>query len=295
MLQDEFITPAYASSFSATFIDGYSFRHLFDYLKNFNNNCSIILSNNRIRIEQSDYKSTIYNVVTINTNNLLEYKLAPADNIDEIIFQVNISDIISMIKIVGKKDSVKLYKNSMSNKLRIKIANQANFNSAFDESCSIKIQDSAEQYVYELPNYSKPETNPTAKAQTARFVKLCKSLSQVKCNNISIKLYPNGIRFEAKTDGELTSLVEDIGQCGDMVVVANNYSTKLVNKVNQKELATLYVRNSVIKNLNKLGNLISSHSSLVYFYVEEGYPLKILSRVGLYGKIRIYITSDNNE
>jgi hypothetical protein len=289
---EKLVTPMYIASFSATFLDGFSFRHIFDYLKSFNNECDFILTPSYMRIEQCDYTSTVFNVIDIKASNLLEYKFDSGTNdINEIYFRLNLHDTNNMFKMVLKKEGLRIYKFANSNELHFQIISHTNYSNT--DHGIVKLQEITERLVYELPTYTVPESNPSVKTQTLRIVKICKTISQVKTSKAKLIIYPNGIRFEAKMDGDIIVINDEIGQCGGLVIVGESGGKlKLVRKIDTSELMVLEIKTSILKSLSKIGDLVSSYGSIVKVFIEKDLPLKILSNVGVYGKLRVYLRSN---
>lgn len=270
-MEDSIISSSlWSSIFTLVFLDGYSFRHMFDYLKSCESTCDVVMSADYIRISQCELSQAMLNIIEINVADLLEYYFYAVT--PEITFRINIADINGIAKSIGKKEGLRIYKLENSNELRFQISNQSNFSThlSINDFGTIKVQEVLGGIVYTEPTYIRTERDANVKVQTARFTKICKSISQVKSTNIRVIIYEEGIKFESKSDGDITAITDQIGIC-------NN------------ELMVFVINSSLFKNLNKISNLVNNNNSIVKFYIEENKPLKLIVPISMYGRLKVYL------
>ena len=283
------------ASFVAEFSDGYSFRNMFEYLRVTNSHGTFIFKKDEICYMQGDDNNTILNQIEILVHELPDYKFKSST--PEIVIGINIQDIRSITKTIGKKDSVILYKQPNSNDIQIQIVNSSRGTGRQNYS-KVRLQ-RREIPDYSLPDFQNDEKHPNFTIPSADFSRTCTSISSVKCDKIIIHGYPRGTQFDAVMHGGVVQRYERMGSCEMIsgivrdacILDENGNPGKRVKMVVKSDgpVPSVVVRTSTIKALSKLNNL--SANGTIKFYMEPDNPIKIMSKIGTYGTLRVYIKS----
>jgi len=265
------------SSFVADFNEGYFLRNMFEYLKNTNSSGIFVFKEDTITYEQSEQSKTIVNEFEINTSDLVRYEF---NSVAPIRIGLNLHDVLSITKTVGKKDGLRFYKLAKDPFLYIQIISQNNTNTIEKDNFSVIKPQNIKPLTFSPPEYSRTEKNPNVTLVNTRFIKLCKALSSLKCDTITAIGYPEGITLISMSQGILVGRIEKIGVVEDEPI--ENFE-KLPNNPIVK------MRYSTMKFLGRIGNLCSSGT--IKIFMEKDKPMKLITKIGNYGVIRVYIYS----
>lgn len=260
--------------FYADFSDGYSFRNLVEYLKNTNITGNLAFKKDGIFYEQHNNSTTLLNAIEIRGYDLSAYIYN--SNSEVINVGVNLANFRSITKSVGKKDSIRLYMVIDNPMLYISISSP-NTKELNRNNVSVIRPQKLDVTGYTFPEYDRTETNPNCTAPSFDFNKMCMAMHSIKCNQVKIYSEGNNIIFKGMFDGDIVGRIDTFG----------------VNKRNHTSIADIeasyyiLIETSTIKALGKLNNL--SPNGTIKMYLEEDRPFKIISNVGSYGKLTIYL------
>lgn len=266
-----------SSYFVADFNDGYSLRNTLEYLKNTNSSGVLKFFPDKIVYEQSDKTKVIVNKIEINTSDLAHYEFYSENNLISI--GLNISDVLSVTKTIGKKDGVRFYKLKDEQYLYIQIISQSS-NAVEKDNVSIIKPQQINLLPFEEPEYERSERTPNAAILSSKFSKLCKALSALKCETITVIGYPEGITFASISQGVLIGRIEKIGNVDD---------EPIDSCIENMKRPLIKIRCSTMKSLGKIGNLCTT--GMVKMFIEHGKPLKLISKIGNYGTLKSFIYS----
>lgn len=294
--QPQTILTDIGSSFIAEFSDGYSFRNMIEYLRVTNAQGNFRFDEDGIKYEQSDATQTILNQIEIFKYELTKYEFY--SRTDQVIVGVNISDVRSITKTIGKKDAVRLYKKSNDPMLYIQIIH--NSRGADRTNVSVVRPRQVDLDQYDLPEYQRDEKHPNFTLPASDFSRACTAISSVKCDMVLIHGFSGGAQFDAMMEGGIVRRFERLGNCDDCVLTQgrpdqsgssgnNERQSRRLKLIIKNERPTIKVRTSTIKALSKLNNL--SSNGTVKFYMEQVNPLKLVCRIGTYGTLRVFIRS----
>lgn len=283
------------SSFSIEFPDGFTFKHIIEYLRITNSHGTFIFKKDSIMYMQGDANSSILNEIIINTSSL-KYEFESAN--ESIDVGINIQDIRTLTKNINKRDGMILIKPPNEDYLdviHIDSKNQVN------QSCGKVRLQYREQAEYELPVYSNDENNPNFSIPASEFCRKCNNISSVKCDTILINCYPKGARFDAFIHGGVVEKYEPFGSCDiksgfiDTARLSGDSGDKFVRLVvkTNDPVPIVKVRTVTVKALSKLNNL--STNGTIRFYMEPNNPIKIISPISSYGILRIYIKNYDSD
>lgn len=260
--------------FYADFSDGYSFRNLIEYLKNTNTTGNLSFKKTGVYYNQHNTSKTLLNSIEIRGYDLSSYIYNTSKDVINI--GVNLAGFRSITKSVGKKDSIRLYMLNDDPLLYISISSP-NTKELNRNNVSVIRPQKLEVNEYTLPNYNRQETDPNCTAPSFDFNKMCMAMHSMRCNHVKIYSEDNSIIFKGMFDGDIVGRIDAFG-------IRKKSQTSSINDTNDYYIQ---IETSTIKALGKLNNL--SPNGTIKMYLEESSPFKIISNVGSYGKLIIYL------
>ncbi len=288
------------TSLIVVFYDGYTFRNLIEYIRTINTEGYFEFGKEYIHYMQHNSTNTILNQIEIDTTELIEYEFH--SKINKFIIGFKIETIRNITRSIGKKDSLRIYKVPRDNRIYFQIIGQSSKMGNQDNIKYITPLQVNHIIQYDVPKYERDERNPNCKVKSSIFTKMCTGMITFKCTSMTVKGYDNGLLFFGNAGpGKLNGSVSRFGQIDDNVNKFENLSTcnidfDLIKP--PKKCAKLKIHSSnninvinipvqIIKSLSKLNNL--SYSGFIKFIIEGDNPLKLITNIGSYGKLRIYI------
>lgn len=265
------------SSFVADFIDGYSLRNLIEYLRSTNTHGNFIFTKEGIYYQQTDASYSIINEFDIDAAELVCYEFSSEE--EHIIVGVNINDMRTLTKSIGKKDSVRLYKVAGDPILYIQIIGSSERSSERANMSIIRPQ-KVPLITYDLPEY----TRPNLVVHALVFSKACAGMTSIKCASVETTSTGKGIVFKAVMANGIVGKVESLG---DTKVTSLGAAPPKLNLVDPDTYINVNVKASTIKALSKINNLTSNGT--VKIYTETGKPLKFTTKIGSYGILNIFV------
>lgn len=265
------------ASFVAEFIDGYSFRNLIELLRAVSTTCNFHFSKEGISYEQADPDQCIIVRWIIYASELIDYSYQSTN--PTTIVGINVNNLRSITKTIGKKDGVKIYKVAKEAPIYIQIG-ASEKGTERKNVCTILPQE-VDQIYYDIPPYDQGEDSPNCVVQAATFSKVCTSITSVKCKMIMVASNSRGITLSTITDLGTTSRAESLGNGAKSRPQINNGDVAIKTKF------------PLIKALSKLNNLTSQ--GMVKFYTQPNNPIKLLTRIGSYGTLEIYLLAPEEE
>lgn len=274
--------------FYAEFSDGYSFRNLIEYLKSTNTNGNFIFHKNGISYSQHNNSNSLLNFIELRACDLPIYIYHSTD--ENIKVGVNLSNLRSITKSVGKKDSIRLFMINESPLLHISISSP-NTKELNRNNISVIRPQKLDNVQYELTEYERDEGSPNCTTPAFDFNKMCSAMNALKCNHILVYGDENSIVFKGMFDGDLVGRTDTFGLAKKKDLLFGHYSGMEADThhLNQKiePSYSIKIDVSTIKALGKLNNL--SPNGTIKMYMEENLPFKMISNIGSYGKLLIYL------
>lgn len=255
------------SSFCAEFVDGYSLRCLIELLRSITSVCNIHFYRNCISFEHGNQEQTAIVKWKIDSNELINYVYNSQSNCISV--GINTTFLRQIAKNANKKDMIKFYKLPGDKNMYVEIGSLDKNSSR--TSISTLVTQTVEQVIYDIPEYS---LTPTCIVPSSLFSKVCLSLCATKNKNFLIEISGKGLVFNTLMDAGTNSRSETLN---------NGFNNPSTDKVYIK------VDSSVIKAISKINNLTSQ--GIVKIYSCEGYPLKLTTNIGYYGKLEIYLVN----
>lgn len=295
----------------AEFSDGYSLRNLIEYLKNTNVAGNFVFTPEDITYSRSDAANTILNEIYIHKSDLSYYVYnAPAA---EVVVGVTISNLRKITKPIGKKDSVRMYMLAGDPLLYIQIVSTNTKALSRNNANFVRPQANIERLVYDVTGYTRTEDNPNCTIPITDFCRMCTAMNSISCSYVTIRGLARGAIFEAMTDGSISGRIDKFGIIDehktvapspiDLSVIDSVMSNLHPDKIKASNVKTprlliqapidesetrIRVRISTIKALSKINNL-SPPTGHIKLYIEPDLPLKLVCKIGTYGKLTIYL------
>ena len=286
--------------FYAEFSDGYSFRNLIEYLKSTNTNGNFIFHKDGISYSQHNNSNSLLNFIEIRSCDLPVYVYRSTE--DSIRVGINLSNLRSITKSVGKKDSIRIYMVYNNPLLHISISSP-NTKELNRNNISVIRPQKLEVVEYEINAYQREETSPNCTTPAFDFNKMCSAMNALKCSHILVYGDDTSIVFKGMFDGDLVGRTDtfgiikkkedqlpqlhEISEFGKIITQA--YPENIPNTISKSAITqhNIKIDVSTIKALGKLNNL--SPNGTIKMYMEEGLPFKMISNIGSYGKLTIYL------
>jgi hypothetical protein len=289
--------------FYAEFSDGYSFRNLIEYLKSTNTNGNFIFHKDGISYSQLNNSNSLLNFIELRGYDLPVYVYRTNEEFVRV--GINLSNLRSITKSVGKKDSIRIYMIHNNPHLHISISSP-NTKELNRNNISIIRPQKLDAIQYDIDEYKRDESSPNCTTPAFDFNKMCSAMNALKCSHILVYGDESSIVFKGMFDGDLVGRTDTFGitkKKDDMNMTQipeisefgkvmnqttfneNENPSSINNKMNYHHCIKIDV--STIKALGKLNNL--SPNGTIKMYMEEGLPFKMISNVGSYGKLTIFL------
>lgn len=276
---------------TACFTEAYSFRNCVDYLRHACTTGNLIFTPKNISFSRSDANGTVLSQLEIRISDITKYKYDACDENEQVLeeFAVgfNVSELAKATKSVGKKDGMYLYIPSGSNNIHIQTIGTSKGGGRSSVSYVPTLPD-VQETIYDPIEYIRSEDEPNVRIPASDFARTCNSMATNKCQYVRIIGYPEGIIFKGMMAGHTVSQIDRYGICEtrDTPPASNTSRIKVITP--SEEIAVINVRTvPLIKAMAKFSNLTSS--GIIKIYIEKDKPLKIISCVGNYGKLTVYL------
>jgi hypothetical protein len=273
--------------FYAEFSDGYSFRNLIEYLKSTNTNGNFIFHKNGVNYSQHNNTNSLLNFIEIRSCDLSVYIYNSTE--DTVKVGINLSNLRSITKSVGKKDSIRLFMVTESPLLHISISSP-NTKELNRNNISVIRPQKLEDVQYELNEYEREEIFPNCTTPAFDFNKMCSAMNALKCSHILVFGDGSSIVFKGMFDGDLVGRTDTFGITKKRDIYGGysigEESPQIIQKPEPQQYS-IKIDVSTIKALGKLNNL--SPNGTIKMYMEENLPFKMISNIGSYGKLVIYL------
>lgn len=283
----------------AHFPDGYSFRNVLGFFRQTCTRANFIFTPEGITIKEADATDTILAHAIIYADDLTEYKYNAYDENGELIEALACGfmtlEMQKSTKMVGKKDAIKLYTKKEENpNIYIQVMHAG---SKSDSNLGLRIVPILEVEVHDYKDIEYKRKTPNARAASTEFAKICADFSSLKCTYTDVIGFPDGIMFQGIESGTVKS-VETYGKVTDIRPIFSSSSRYSITggKSGSKpklsvsmpgEVSRVRINSKTIRAMTKFNNL--SPTGVIKFHLEDGNPFKIVSPIGCYGKLTLYI------
>lgn len=286
----------------ANFSDGYSLRNVLAFVRQTCTRANLIFTKDSITIKEADATDTILAHCEIYADDLTEYQYNFCDDqgnpIEAMACGFMTVDMQKATKMVGKKDAIKISTIREKNpKIYVQVTHAG---SKSDSNLGLRIVPTLDVEVHDFKEIPYKRTSPNARAPSTEFAKVCTDFSSLKCTYTDIIGFDNGIMFQGVESGTIKS-IETYGKVNkfkphNIISASTKYSLSPANPganapklhVSMKgEVSRVRINGKTIRAMCKFNNL--SPTGVIKFFLEDGNPLKIVSPVGCYGRLTLYI------
>lgn len=283
----------------AHFTDGYSFRNVLGFFRQTCTRANIVFTPKEIIIKEVDASDTILADCIIEADDLSEYKYNAKDENGETLDAVACGfmtlDMQKATKMVGKKDAIRLYTREEKHaKLYIQVVHAS---SKSDNNVGLRIVPLIDVPFEPFDDIRYKRSSPNARAASTEFAKICADFSSQKCTLTTAIGYPEGIVFKG-FESDIMKCLESYGTVPkmDKLISTDQYGLfpQVVDTPKPKlditdpdEVYRVEISAKIIRAMTKFNNL--SPTGVIKFFVEKEMPLKIVSPIGCYGKLVLYI------
>jgi len=294
----------------AHFPDGYSFRNVLGFFRQTCTRANFIFTPEGITIKEADATDTILAHAEIYADDLTEYRYNAYDEKGELIEALACGfttlEMQKSTKMVGKKDAIKLYTKKEENpNIYIQVMHAG---SKSDSNLGLRIVPILEVDIHDYKDIKYEKRTPNARAASTEFAKICADFSSLKCTYTDVIGFSDGIMFQGIESGTVKS-VETYGKVTNIRPIfssSNRYaisngksgsagsgSKPKLNVSMPGEVSRVRINSKTIRAMTKFNNL--SPTGVIKFHLEEGNPFKIVSPIGCYGKLTLYIRDIRKE
>lgn len=262
--------------FDATFDDGYTFRHLIEWLKATHNDGIFVLSKDLIVYERDSKTNTVFNILEIRTCDI-KYKFGKPAN-EQINLGVGMTDFVKNTK-VGKKDGFRMFRETGVDQVSCQhICSDAKNTHNTDKSfLTPKRISYDETYYIDIPV---PENSPNYSGSISEFSKVCSKITSHNPATITLAAYEEGIKLTA-FDSTGRKLKE------------NGFSVE--EDTDKEPIQTISMSLALVKALSKIKN-ISPSTGIIKFYCVPDIPtIKFILSVGCYGKLTTFLRNPKDD
>lgn len=278
---------------SAYFNDGYSLRNMLGFYRQTCPRSNIVFTPKQIIIKEEDANSTILADCTIETDELTEYDYNVVDSEGKQLGAMACGfmtlDMQKATKMVGKKDAIRLYTMSEKHpKIYIQVIHSS---SKSDSNVGLRIVPIIDVPYEPFEDIEYERDVPNARTTSSDYAKICGDFSTQKCTVTSVIGYPNGIVLKGY-ESDIMKCLESYGTVPKMdklISTTPSPSSELDENDDEEpvEVNRVNINAKIIRAMTKFNNL--SPAGVIKFFMEEDMPLKIVSHVGSYGKLVLYI------
>lgn len=304
-------------------VEGYSFRNMIGTIKSEIGVATMIFTPTDIEISFANKLGQAVHIINIKGGELSDYRYNVRDDDDNILPEYPVAfetdDFYKSTKNIGRKDGIKFYINEGARNINVqqirtggkdvgklgalfvKILNVEHTKFAFDDDDIIYRED------------------PDLKIQAKEFAELCTRTGAFKCKTLTIEKKGNEVKFLAVTADdsikeanvykidaskspallptggeeddedmdfdEFDKFLEELSVDTSVPTHTRKYT---VNIVNHPESVEVKIPIKTVRALAKIHNMSTTGSQLK-FHFAIGHPVKIVSRIGVYGTYIIYL------
>ena len=261
--------------FDANFPDGYTFRHVVEYLKSTNVDGIFNFSKNAITYERESNTNTVFNILHIRTCDI-NYSFGHED--DELVsIGLSLSDFLKNTK-VGKKDGFRMFRECGEIDISCQHMCADAQSSGSDRSFLVPKQISYDEEFF--VDIELPENSPNHTGTVGEFSKVCSKMMTFQPQYVLMTAYPRGIKLVAYNSSNKRVKQNFFGSVSDD---------------NDEGMHSITIKQSLLKAFSKIKN-ISPSTGMIKFYAEPDKPtIKIILSVGCYGKLTIFLRNPPEE
>jgi hypothetical protein len=289
---DEFII-------EADFHDGYSLRNMLVLIRQTTPRANLIFTKDGITIKETDASDSILTHCEIYGDELLNYQYNVYDDngdlVEALALGFQTTDMQKATKIVGKKNGIKLYVKKVENpSICVQRILSPSSSTSDGNLGGLRIVNILPVDIQEFEEIKYTRDRPNVKPTSTEFAKICQDFASYKCTHTDIISFDNGLILQGFESSTMKS-VEPLGRVPDIkhyqsshqIGYSGDKSKPKLNVITKDEICRIRVHSKIIRAMAKFNNL--SPSGIIKLYLEKDNPFKIVSAIGTYGKLTLYI------
>lgn len=276
---------------SAHFHDGYSLRNVIAFLRQTCTTVNMVFTPENIYIKEEDTSSTILVDCEIRMEDITDYKYDVHDEDGNLIPMIfcgfNTMDMQKATKGAGKKDGVKMFIREGDPNIYIEL-----LHTSMETGNSMGLKFVPIMVREPIPFNTIPyeSQHPNARPPIAQFSKFCSEIHSMKCTKVTVIAFENGILIQGY-ENKFVRSVQSFGTVPNSAKInKGNFHSANKPRLNirfPEEKSRITIETLIIKTMAKFNNLCPT--GVIKIYVEENKPLKIVSGIGCYGSITLYV------
>lgn len=278
----------------AHFHDGYSLRNVFQFLRNTCRCVHLVFDPEGITIEEENAQGSILVRCRIRADDLTNYQYnQDPEKVPSFFCAFNAAEMQKATKAVAKKDGLKLYVKGGSNpNIYIEVLNVGSGSNG-DGLKMIPLIENNKGGFYDI-KYERKRAN--AKPPINQFSKFCADIASLKCTKVHFIAFEHGVLIQ----GLETNEIKTIKRFGDVNIPSLPSSSRnfrngtgisgnkpRLNIHYPDEVGRITIAASAIRLMSKFNNLCPT--GIIKIFIEKENPLKIISNIGCYGTLTLYI------
>jgi hypothetical protein len=273
--------------FLAEITDGYSLRNTICMIKNEQDQITLLISKDKIKINFVNKGQHAFHDLYFNTVDFHDY-IYNIPNREEYAITVNTSELFNATKPVGRKDSLKISLKEGNEKLSIQPIKSSKDNGRSSVSFINIINKDPLKYDLLNHDYS---NDPCIKMPNREFSDICSQASTQKCSYLEITACNNTITFKGVLpDGSYGMVSRFMANRNDedKITKVNTGKGQLELNIIDSEEITIKLPQNSVKTFAKLHNIAPTGAELKFMF-GIGKPIKIESKIGSYGGYCLYL------
>jgi hypothetical protein len=233
--------------FDAVFRDGYTIRHLIEYLKNTNFDGIFEMSKEGIAYEMENSNNTILNMLEIRASDITYYYNAELG--DRVEIGLSLAEFSRNTK-VGKKDGFRMFRETGEDQISCQhLCTNAQNSGNSDRSYVNPKKVVRELFFIDFPI---PENSPNYTISITEFSRVCAKILLFNPSKTMLTVYSKGIKLEAYDSNDRKCKENNFG----LDIEPNIVPALGTDSVSDKEpLQSIELKQSTIKAFSKIKNV----------------------------------------
>jgi hypothetical protein len=286
--------------FCIQFMDGYTFRQLYEFFKMTLTTAPMFLSPDGITILRGNGNASLVANTQIRGHQLIRYEFHPqyANYRDagsqRAIHVVNcpLVKFRENIKGIARKEGIRMFQYVGDPSVYIQVYG-GNKNAEGHVTVKTEVYEHIE---YQLGEYTQHVTSPNCKIPLVEFCTACNNIGKIRgCTNAKIICYPNGVSIVACSETGVTDRHNRWGDCNEDI--QNNHTGPRLlikgNPVSRSKPYSVKVSIDVIKALGKLTNL--TNNGILRVYSECDGLVRFIISISYYAEMTLFLTEPQGQ
>jgi len=290
-------------SFVIDFAYAYSLRELFKLLTCIN--CEVgtfVIRQDGILYVNNNGNNRVITTIKMHSEQFVRYEFSSSTG--TILLALNIKMFYSILSKIAKSESFRIYKQGGDNRVYFQVLSDTKSQISDDEVAYINPEPSVEIKDFTAPQYNRSDIDPNCVISTGAINNLCKDMKTTDCESMRFYFFPKGlhvapIKFNKYRAFKFGQVDESANATPSLNKLPITNGMNRVNNVNTITKITVKPRNLVeefnlhktfVYSLSGINNI--NPRGVVKFYAENNKPLKIVSSIGDYGTLQLFITKN---